>query len=104
MGRLLPAPYARNFSTEYAGVVVFGSAEIIDDESDARHALQLLMDKYAPHLTPDVHYRPITSEEIAGTAILAGLMSFDSNLCRSHFFSSGPEGIFASRFISFHHP
>src|ERR1700710_1524227 len=30
---------------------------------------------------------------------LAGLMSFESNLCFSHFFSSGPSGILASRTV-----
>src|SRR5262245_38850786 len=69
MGRLLPAMYARNFSVEYSGVIAYGSAEIMADESDCARALQMLLDKYAPHLRPDVHYRPTTSEEIAQTTV-----------------------------------
>jgi hypothetical protein len=69
MGRLLPADTALEFSVEYAGVIVFGSAAIIEDEIEAAYALQLLLDKYAPHLRPDVHYRPTTPEELARTSV-----------------------------------
>jgi hypothetical protein len=69
MGRLLPADSALEFSVEYAGVIVFGSAAIIEDEVEAAYALQLLLDKYAPHLKPGVHYRPTTPEELARTSV-----------------------------------
>lgn len=69
MGRLLPAPVALEFSVEYAGVVVFGTAALIEDEAEATHGLQLLLDKYFPHLRPDEHYRPIAAEELARTAV-----------------------------------
>ncbi len=69
MGRLLPAMYARNFSVEYSGVVVFGHVSIVDDEATATRALQLLLNKYAPHLKAGEHYRPITSAEIAQTTV-----------------------------------
>jgi nitroimidazol reductase NimA-like FMN-containing flavoprotein (pyridoxamine 5'-phosphate oxidase superfamily) len=69
MGRLLPADEALEFSVEYAGVTVFGSARIVEDREEARHGLQLLLDKYAPHLRPGQHYRPIQDEEIARTAV-----------------------------------
>lgn len=69
MGRLLPADTALEFSVEYAGVVVFGRAGIVTDEHEARRALQLLLDKYAPHLRPGRDYRPITSEELARTSV-----------------------------------
>lgn len=69
MGRLLPAMYARNFSVEYTGVVVFGRVEIVTDELQAARALQLLLGKYAPHLKPGEHYRPITSNEISQTTV-----------------------------------
>ncbi|MCC6614392.1 MAG: pyridoxamine 5'-phosphate oxidase family protein [Anaerolineae bacterium] len=68
MGRLLPADEALEFSVEYAGVTVFGSAQIIEGE-EARHGLQLLLDKYAPHLHPGVHYRPIMDDELKRTAV-----------------------------------
>jgi uncharacterized protein len=69
MGRMLPADRAINFSVEYAGVVVFGRASIIDEPEQARHALQMLLDKYAPHLRPGQDYRPITDEEIQRTGV-----------------------------------
>ena len=68
MGRLLPADEALEFSVEYAGVTVFGTAQIIDGE-EARRGLQLLLDKYAPHLRPGVHYRPIADDELKRTAV-----------------------------------
>jgi nitroimidazol reductase NimA-like FMN-containing flavoprotein (pyridoxamine 5'-phosphate oxidase superfamily) len=69
MGRLLPAPTALHFSVEYAGVVVFGRAKIVEDEAEAERALQQLLDKYAPHLRPGRDYRPIQPEELAVTAV-----------------------------------
>lgn len=68
MGRLLPADEALEFSVEYAGVTVFGTAEIIEGE-EARYGLQLLLDKYAPHLRPGIHYRPILDDELKRTAV-----------------------------------
>jgi nitroimidazol reductase NimA-like FMN-containing flavoprotein (pyridoxamine 5'-phosphate oxidase superfamily) len=69
MGRLLPAPTALHFSVEYAGVVVFGRARVVPDDAEAERALQLLLDKYAPHLRPGRDYRPIQPEELAVTAV-----------------------------------
>jgi nitroimidazol reductase NimA-like FMN-containing flavoprotein (pyridoxamine 5'-phosphate oxidase superfamily) len=69
MGRLLPAPTALHFSVEYAGVVVFGRARVVEDQAEAERALQMLLDKYAPHLRPGRDYRPIQPEELAVTAV-----------------------------------
>ena len=69
MGRLLPAVYARNFSVEYSGVVAHGPVEIVTDEAEAIRALQLLMVKYAPHLRPGTHYRPIQGYEAEQTTV-----------------------------------
>lgn len=69
MGRLLPANEALEFSVEYAGVVVFGTVDVIDDDDDATRALQMLLDKYAPHLTPGVDYRPPVEAELRRTAV-----------------------------------
>jgi nitroimidazol reductase NimA-like FMN-containing flavoprotein (pyridoxamine 5'-phosphate oxidase superfamily) len=68
MGRLLPADTALEMSVEYASVVVFGTAAIIADPVEATRALQLILDKYFPHLKPGKNYRPITPEELARTA------------------------------------
>lgn len=70
MGRLLPADEALEFSVEYASVVVFGQAAIVEDQEEAQHGLQLLLDKYAPHLRPGEDYRPIAEDEIKRTAVI----------------------------------
>jgi hypothetical protein len=69
MGRLLPADEALEFSVEYEGVTVFGNGLIVKDYSAMRHGLQLLLDKYAPHLRPERDYRPIVDEELKQTSV-----------------------------------
>jgi nitroimidazol reductase NimA-like FMN-containing flavoprotein (pyridoxamine 5'-phosphate oxidase superfamily) len=69
MGRLLPAKEALEFSVEYSGVTVFGSAQIVSNQEEAEYGLQLLLDKYAPHLRPGRDYRPITLKELKRTAV-----------------------------------
>ncbi|HSM54739.1 MAG TPA: pyridoxamine 5'-phosphate oxidase family protein [Candidatus Sulfomarinibacteraceae bacterium] len=69
MGRLLPADVALEFSVEYAGVVAFGAAAIVRDEKEATRALQMLLDKYFPHLQPGRDYRPPVAEELKRTAV-----------------------------------
>ncbi len=69
MGRLLPAKTAMEFSVEYAGVVVFGTCSQIGEPQQAASALQLVLDKYAPHLRPGSDYQPITEAELARTAV-----------------------------------
>ncbi len=70
MGRLLPAKRAMNFGTEFGGVVVFGRLRVVEDPDEAKHGLQLLLDKYFPHLKPDVDYEPITDIDLNVTAVL----------------------------------
>ena len=69
VGRLLPADEALEFSIEYGGVVVFGTASIVSDVEEAEHGLQLLLDKYAPHLKPGRDYRSITASELKRTSV-----------------------------------
>lgn len=69
MGRLLPAREALEFSVEYASVVVFGVGELVTARDECLHGLQLLLDKYAPHLRPGQDYRPITDGELKRTAV-----------------------------------
>jgi hypothetical protein len=71
MGRLLPAAVAVEFSVEYAGVVVFGEADVLTDTEAATRALQLLLDKYFGHLRAGIDYRPPVVEELARTAVYA---------------------------------
>ncbi len=69
MGRLLPAEEALKFSVEYSGVMVFGRARIVHDEGEASRSLQLLLDKYAPHLKAGEDYRPVDPEEVKRTTV-----------------------------------
>lgn len=69
MGRLLPAATALEFSVEYAGVVVFGTMHIVEEPIEAAEGLQLMLDKYAPHLRPGEHYRAVTAEELVRTSV-----------------------------------
>ncbi len=69
MGRLLPADTALEMSVEYASVVIFGRATIVSDQAEATRMLQLLLNKYFPHLQPGKDYRPIMPEELARTSV-----------------------------------
>lgn len=69
MGRLLPADEAREFSVEYAGVVIFGQGQVITNAVECRHALQLIMDKYAPHLKPETDYTTTTEYDLKTTSV-----------------------------------
>ena len=69
MGRLLPADRAMDFSVEYASVVAYGTIHIIQDEEEAIYGLQLLMDKYFPHLKPGEDYSHIQPAELEITAV-----------------------------------
>jgi nitroimidazol reductase NimA-like FMN-containing flavoprotein (pyridoxamine 5'-phosphate oxidase superfamily) len=69
MGRLLPASEALEFSVEYAGVTAFGRGRVVEDDDEAKAALQMLLDKYAPHLLPGRDYRATTDEELGRTAV-----------------------------------
>lgn len=69
MGRLLPAGTAMEVGVEYASVVVFGRAEGLPDADEARHGLQLLLDRYFPQLKPGVDYREILPQELDITSV-----------------------------------
>lgn len=69
MGRFLPADEALEFSVEFAGVTIFGDVIIVEDETEKERALQLILDKYAPHLHPNKDYRGITADELKRTAV-----------------------------------
>lgn len=69
MGRLLSADTAMEFSVEYASVVVFGEAHIVEDEEESLYGLQLLMAKYAAHLQPGTDYQPPSTDDLQYTAV-----------------------------------
>jgi nitroimidazol reductase NimA-like FMN-containing flavoprotein (pyridoxamine 5'-phosphate oxidase superfamily) len=70
MGQLLPADKAIDSSVEYAGVTIFGQCHLIDDEIEAKFGLQMLLDKYFPHLKPVRDYGPIRAQDLKRTAVL----------------------------------
>lgn len=69
MGRLLPADEALEFSVEFASVTAFGTGGVVEDPAEARTALQMLLDKYAPELRPGRDYRAITEGELKRTSV-----------------------------------
>jgi len=69
MGRLLPDKKAQEFGVEYAGVVVFGTATIVEDAEEATHGLQLLMDKYFPQYELGKDYAPVEAATLKVTAV-----------------------------------
>ena len=69
MGRLLPADEALEFSIEFAGVTIFGQINVLEKEEQKHAAMQLIMRKYAPHLSPGKDYRSITPEDLKRTAV-----------------------------------
>ncbi|MEM6431514.1 MAG: pyridoxamine 5'-phosphate oxidase family protein [Deinococcota bacterium] len=69
MGRLLPASRALEFSIEYAGVTAFGNLSIVTEPEATKRCLQLIMDKYAPHLRPDQDYEPATADDLKRTSV-----------------------------------
>ena len=69
MGRLLPADTAMEFGVEYASVVVFGTVTVCSDEGEVRYGLQLVLDRYFPHMKSGQDYREIIPEELNITAV-----------------------------------
>ena len=76
MGDWLLSDRAMNFGVKFKGVVVFGKLSIVDDNEEAKRALQLLMDKHFPELRPDVDYEATTDIDLKITAVIR--MDIDS--------------------------
>jgi len=70
VGRFLPAEEALEFGVEYASAVASGTVVEVQDSEEALHALERLMEKYAPHLEAGRDYRPITPNELRRTSVL----------------------------------
>jgi len=69
MGEWIVADRAMNFGVKYKGVVVFGRLSVVDDNDEAKHGLQLVMDKHFPDLRPGVDYEAATDEDLKVTAV-----------------------------------
>ncbi len=69
LGRLVPDQEARDFTAEYASVVVFGRLSIIEDPLTKRSVLQRWFTKYFPDLVADRDYRDFTDTDLARTTV-----------------------------------
>ena len=69
MGELSVGKRAIDFGVNYKGVVVFGHLSIVEDMGEAKHGLQLLMNKHFPELIPGADYEPITDVDAKATAV-----------------------------------
>ena len=68
-GRLLPSNVALEFSLQYASVVAYGEAQVLDDFGDKRRSLYALIGKYFPAMAAGREFRPITEEELKRTSV-----------------------------------
>jgi hypothetical protein len=69
MGQLLPAEMPVDFDVEYASVVAFGDIRLVADRDRKRAALEQLMAKFAPQMTPGEDYEPIADDSIDRTSV-----------------------------------
>jgi nitroimidazol reductase NimA-like FMN-containing flavoprotein (pyridoxamine 5'-phosphate oxidase superfamily) len=70
-GKLLASNTAGEFSTQFEGVMVFGTARLVEQDEEKRGALYGLLGKYFPAMQPGEHYRPITQNELDRTSVYA---------------------------------
>jgi len=70
-GKFLPSNVALEFSVQYASVMAFGTARIVEEAQEKRRGLYGLIKKYYPTMTAGEEYRPITDEELAETSVYA---------------------------------
>jgi nitroimidazol reductase NimA-like FMN-containing flavoprotein (pyridoxamine 5'-phosphate oxidase superfamily) len=68
-GRILPAGTPLDFSTEYASILLYGTARVVADPAEKLRGLEGLMAKYAPHLQPGVDYVPMPDGDVAQTSL-----------------------------------
>jgi uncharacterized protein len=69
IGRVLPNFTPLEFSVEYASVIAHGELAVVADPAEARHALESLTRKYAPHLEEGRDYDPIPEVDIRQTTV-----------------------------------
>jgi len=69
MGEWIIADRAMNFGVKYKGVVVFGRLRVVEGAEESKHGLQLIMDKYFPHLRPGRDYEAATDDDLKVTAV-----------------------------------
>jgi nitroimidazol reductase NimA-like FMN-containing flavoprotein (pyridoxamine 5'-phosphate oxidase superfamily) len=70
-GDFLPSNVAMEFTVQFAGVIVFGKARVIEESEAKRRALYGLIKKFHPEMEAGKEYRPITDQELARTSVYA---------------------------------
>ncbi|HEY2982138.1 MAG TPA: pyridoxamine 5'-phosphate oxidase family protein [Anaerolineales bacterium] len=71
MGRVLASNIVLEFSRQYRSVVIFGTAELVEDNEEQRRVMNNLITKYFPAMQAGREYRPITDQELKRTSIYA---------------------------------
>lgn len=71
LGKLLPSNVALEFSLQYRSVILFGTALLVTMPEEARRALNSLIKKYFPNMTPGREFREITDKELRATSVYA---------------------------------
>lgn len=71
LGKMLPSNVALEFSLQYRSVIVFGTAQVVDDPVEARRLLYGLISKYFPAMKAGREYREITDKELRATSVYA---------------------------------
>ena len=74
LGKFLPSNVALEFSLQFRSVVVFGTARLVTNPTEARRLLSGLISKYFPNMTAGKEYREITDKELRATSIYAILI------------------------------
>jgi nitroimidazol reductase NimA-like FMN-containing flavoprotein (pyridoxamine 5'-phosphate oxidase superfamily) len=69
MGRFLPSNAPLEVSVQFRGVVMFGTAEVIDDPQEVRAALQGLLAKYFLKLRIGAEFQPISDTDLRRTSV-----------------------------------
>ena len=69
LGKLLPSNVALEFSLQYRSVIIFGTARLVTDETEARRALYGLIHKYFPIMQAGREFREITDKELRHTSV-----------------------------------
>ena len=59
------------FTVQYAGVIVFGKACVIEEPQAKRRGLYGLISKYYPGMEAGEEYRSITDDELERTSVYA---------------------------------
>jgi len=71
LGKMLPSNVALEFSLQFRSVVVYGSARLVTDATEARELLYGLIGKYFPAMSAGKEFREITDKELRATSIYA---------------------------------